>query len=166
MTSTKLRLRRILVPTDFSEPADRAWGYAQALAEESKARVHLLHVVAEPYLYDAWGTEGAALQMEEWLAEANRAAQRGLTRLVSRSRSLAGRVVTATATGRTVDRILEYASKNGIDLIVIGTHGRGGVGHLLLGSVAERVVQRSPVPVLTVHARSSITRSRGRTRRR
>jgi nucleotide-binding universal stress UspA family protein len=166
MTSTKLRLRRILVPTDFSEPADRAWGYAQALAEESKGRVHLLHVVAEPYLYDAWGTEGAALQMEELLAEANRAAQRGLTRLVSRSRSLAGRVVTATATGRTVDRILEYASKNGIDLIVIGTHGRGGVGHLLLGSVAERVVQRSPVPVLTVHGRSGVTRSRGRTRRR
>jgi nucleotide-binding universal stress UspA family protein len=154
MTSTKLRLRRILVPTDFSDPAERAWRYAQALAQESKGRVHLLHVVAEPYLYGAWGTEGAALQLGEMLAEAKKAAQRGLARLASRSRSLTGRVVTATATGPTVDRILEYVSRNGIDLIVMGTHGRGFVGHLLLGSVAERVVQRSPVPVLTVHGRS------------
>jgi nucleotide-binding universal stress UspA family protein len=163
MAPTKARFRRILVPTDFSDPANRAWHYAQALAREANGRVHLLHVVAEPYLYDAWGTEGAAVQMGELAAEAESAARRGLAKLASSSRSLAGRVTTATATGRTVDRILEYASKNRIDLIVMGTHGRGGVGHLLLGSVAERVVQRSPVPVLTVHGRSERSTSRSRT---
>ena len=57
---------------------------------------------------------------------------------------------TATAIGTPVDRILQYIADEGIDLVVLGTHGRGAVGHLLLGSVAERVVRRSPVPVLTV----------------
>ena len=160
----KLRLRRILVPTDFSGPADRAWRYAQALARQSKGRVHLLHVVAQPYSYDAWGTEGVALHMGELLAKAEIAARSGLARLAPLSRSLAGRVVTATATGPTVDRILDYVSKHRIDLIVMGTHGRGAVGHLLLGSVAERVVRRSPVPVLTVHGKSEHTRLRSRTR--
>ena len=148
--SAKPRLRNILVPTDFSEPAMEAWRYTQALARESNARTHLLHVVGQPYLYDAWGTERAALQMGELLAEAERAAEQGLGKLVPRSGALTGRVVTASATGPVVDRILEYVSKNRIDLIVMGTHGRGGVGHLLLGSVAERVVRTAPCPVLTI----------------
>jgi nucleotide-binding universal stress UspA family protein len=161
MTSTKLRLRRILVPTDFSDPAEQAWRYAQGLALQSTCRVHLVHVVAEPHLYDAWGTEGVAFRMRELLEEEERAARGALARLASRAGSLAGRVVTATLAGPTVDRILEYVARNRIDLIVMGTHGRGGVGHLLLGSVAERVVQRSPVPVLTVHGRPASARTRG-----
>jgi nucleotide-binding universal stress UspA family protein len=166
MAATPLRLRRILVPTDFSEPADRAWQYAQALARQSKGRIHLLHVVAPPFLYDAWGTERAAVQMSGLLVETERAAERGLARLVARSRGSAGRVVTATVTGSTVDRILDYVARNRIDLVVMGTHGRGGVGHLLLGSVAERVVQRSPVPVLTVHGRARGKAAGRRARRR
>ena len=160
----KPRLRNILVPTDFSEPAVEAWRYAQAFARESKARIHLFHVVGEPYLYDAWGTEGAALRMGELLAEAERAAQHGLARLIPHSGPLARRVLTATATGPIVDRILDYVSENRINLIVMGTHGRGRVGHLLLGSVAERVVRRSPVPVLTVHGKSEPVRAKRRAR--
>lgn len=143
-----------------------AWRHAQAFAQESKARIHLFHVVGQPYLYDAWGTEHAALQMGELLKETERAAQQGLAKLVPRSGALADRVVTATATGQVVDRILEYVSKNRIDMIVMGTHGRGGVGHLLLGSVAERVVQRSPVPVLTVHGKPESVKARRRSRAR
>jgi nucleotide-binding universal stress UspA family protein len=164
--TAKLHLRRILVPTDFSEPADRAWRYAQALAGPSKARLHALHVVTPPYFYDAWGTERAAQQMSELLAATERAADRGLARLAARSRAAVGRVVTARASGSAVDRILEYVAKNRIDLIVMGTHGRSGVDHLLLGSVAERIVQRSPVPVLTVHGRSGARRPSRRARRR
>ena len=151
--SAKPRLRNILVPTDFSEPAMEAWRYTQALARESSARTHLLHVVGEPYLYDAWGTERAALQMGELLAEAERAAEQGLGKLVPRSGALTGRVVTATATGPVVDRILEYVSKHRIDLIVMGTHGRSGLARLFVGSVASRVVSASPCPVMTVRGR-------------
>ncbi len=159
----KLRFRNILVPTDFSQPALEAWGHALAVAREFTSRIHLLHIVAQPYLYDAWGTEGgAALRMGDWLAAADKAAQRDLERLARRSGLPAGRVVTATDSGLVVDLILEYASKHRIDLIVMGTHGRGLVGHVLLGSVAERVVQRSSVPVLTVHGKSAAGRAKRR----
>jgi nucleotide-binding universal stress UspA family protein len=162
MASTRRRSRNILVPTDFSEPAREAWRYAQTLARETPGRIHLLHVVPQPYVYDAWGTERAAIHSGELLAEAEGAASTLLGKLVPRSGPLRGRVLTSTASGLIVDRILEYVSKHRIDLIVMGTHGRGLVGHVLLGSVAERVVQRSSVPVLTVHGKSPARQSKRR----
>ena len=76
--------------------------------------------------------------------------------LVPTSGSLSRRVRIATAVGSTVDRILDYADEHAADFIVMGTHGRGALGHLLLGSVAERCVQRATVPVLTVHAQKTM----------
>jgi nucleotide-binding universal stress UspA family protein len=160
------RIRNILVPTDFSEPALAAWRYAKGFARHSKARLHLLHVIGDPYLYGDWGTEGAALRMDQLLAEARRASERGLAAWASGSGGAARRIATATAMGPIVTRILDYAARHRIDLIVIGTHGRGFVGHFLLGSVAERVVQRSPVPVLTVHGDSGPARGTRRARAR
>ena len=143
--------RRILVPTDFSESAQAAWRYAQMLAGQFNSRIHLLHVVGLPYLYDAGGTEAAALRMAELMAQSEDMARARLRKLVPKAGPLARRVTAATATGITVEQILEYIAAERIDLVVMGTHGRGLVGHLLLGSVAERVVQQAPVPVLTVH---------------
>jgi nucleotide-binding universal stress UspA family protein len=163
---TQTRIRNILVPTDFSEPALEAWRYAQAFARHSNARLHLLHVIGDPYLYGEWGTEGAAVRMDQLLVEARSASERGLAAWVARSGRSARRIATATAMGPIVTRILDYAVQNRIDLIVIGTHGRGLVGHFLLGSVAERVVQRSPVPVLTVHGKSGPARDTRRPRAR
>ncbi|HUL73245.1 MAG TPA: universal stress protein [Vicinamibacterales bacterium] len=148
-------IRTILVPTDLSDPADAAWKFAQGLARSLKSRIHLLHVVSTPFLYDAWGTEGAALRAAEVLGAYEDAARKELARLVPRRGALRGRVVAATRTGLAVDQILDYIATHRIDLVVMGTHGRGVVGHLLLGSVAERVVQHSPVPVLTLHGASS-----------
>jgi nucleotide-binding universal stress UspA family protein len=70
----------------------------------------------------------------------------------------------ATAIGPIVDRILEYAARNRIDVIVMGTHRRGFVGRRLFGSVADRVVQRSPVPVVRVHRGAQPVRIRRRPR--
>jgi len=147
------RVRTILVPTDFSDSAAAAWRYAQMLAGRFNSRIHLFHVVALPYLYDAWGTNTVALRMGDLLAQSEAKARRQLQKAVPKTGRLAGRVVAAIAIGITVEQILDYVSAKHIDLVVMGTHGRGLVGHLLLGSVAERVVQRSPVPVLTVHGR-------------
>jgi nucleotide-binding universal stress UspA family protein len=144
-------IRTILVPTDFSAPADAAWRYALGLAGEFKSTVHVLHVVAVPVLYDAWGTEAAAFRAADLLAQSEAAAGAQLKKLVSTSGPFAGRVVTAVTTGTTVTEILKYISRKHVDLVVIGTHGRGLVGHVLLGSVAERLVQRCRVPVVTVH---------------
>ncbi len=151
-----ISIRQILVPTDFSEPADAAWEYAQTLAVEFESRIHLLHIVAEPYVYP-WGTELATLPITDLITQSEQAAHERLAQMAPSTGPLAGRVQTDTAVGTPVDRILDYVEHHQVDLVVLGTHGRGMVGHLLLGSVAERVVRRSPVPVLTVHARPATT---------
>ena len=140
---------RILVPTDFSEPAAAAVTWGRTLAAEFGAELHLLHVVAEPYLYP-WGSELSAFPLSDVLAQSEGAARAQLETLGASLDLPAERVITATALGTPVDRVLDYVTANGIDLIVMGTHGRGVVGHMLLGSVAERVVRRSTVPVLTI----------------
>ncbi len=142
-------IKRILVPTDFSDPAAAALKYGLALAEEFGSTLHLIHVVPEPYVYP-WGTEISTMPLVDLLTQSEAQAGERLKTLVDDRGAMKGRVKTSTAIGTPVDRILQYIADEGIDLIVMGTHGRGAVGHLLLGSVAERLVRRSPVPVLTV----------------
>jgi nucleotide-binding universal stress UspA family protein len=144
-------ITNILVPTDFSEPAGAAVVYAKTLAQEFGSRLHLLHVVPEPYAYP-WGTELSTFSLANILAESETGA---LDRLRAFAKELglpADRIVVHASVGRPVDQILDYVTDQQIDLVVMGTHGRGMVGHLLIGSVAERIVRRSPVPVLTVHS--------------
>jgi nucleotide-binding universal stress UspA family protein len=144
-------IQNILVPTDFSEPAEAALEYAKTLAQEFNSRIHLLHVVPEPYVYP-WGTELSTLPLADLITQSEEAARDRLGQIAPASGPLVGRFEIGTAIGTPVERILDYVTSRRIDLVVIGTHGRGMVGHLLLGSVAERVVRRSPVPVLTVHS--------------
>jgi nucleotide-binding universal stress UspA family protein len=144
-----IAIRNILVPTDFSEPASAALDYAKALATEFGSQLHLFHVVATPQI--PWGAEGASLSWPTLLSDLETGAREQLRALVRADDAVASRVTAATTIGVPVESILEYVSSHDIDLIVMGTHGRGMVGHVLLGSVAERVVRRSPVPVLTVH---------------
>jgi nucleotide-binding universal stress UspA family protein len=145
-----VRLQNILVPTDFSEPAEAALQYAQALAQEFHSRLHLLHVVPEPYVYP-WGTELSTLPLADLLTQSEEAAKERLAQLVRGIGTISGTAEFSTAIGPPVDRILDYVRQHQIDLIVMGTHGRGMVGHLLLGSVVERVIRRTTTPVLTVH---------------
>ncbi len=144
-----MTIHDILVPTDFSEPAQAAFAYAKALATEFGSRVHLLNVIATPQL--AWSAEGGTYSWPELLTDFEREAGAELDRLAPADGPLAGRVTTATMIGSAVESILDYASTHQIDLIVMGTHGRGLMGHMLLGSVAERVVRWAPIPVLTMH---------------
>ena len=143
-------IHRILVPTDFSEPAQAALKWAATLAREFKAQLYLLHVVPEPYAYP-WGTELSTLPMTDILAQSEEASRERLKELAATTQLPADRVITRAVIGTPVDQVLVMVNDQQIDLVVLGTHGRGLVGHLLLGSVAERVVRRSPVPVLTVH---------------
>jgi nucleotide-binding universal stress UspA family protein len=144
-----MRLARILIPTDFSDTADAALEYAFVLAERFGASVHLLHVIEDPFV-----TGG--LSAEAYIAEGPpvRAA------MLSDAQSLLSQRAAPRHPGVAVDgevlfghgakSIAEYAEQRDVDLIVMGTHGRTGVAHLLLGSVAERVVRIAPCPVLTV----------------
>lgn len=142
-------IRHILVPTDFSEPAEAALRYAQSLATQFNSTLHLMHIVPEPYIYP-WGTEMSTMPLVDLLNQSSTQATERLKTLAVETGLPADRVKTTTEVGRPVDRILKYVTDHGIDLVVMGTHGRGAVGHLLLGSVAERIVRLSPAPVLTM----------------
>ncbi len=148
-------IRQILVPMDFSDPAAAALKYAQTLAEEFGSHLHILHVVPEPYLYP-WGTEISTLPLADLLAQSEALAKTRLGELVPPSAAPKGGLTASTDTGNPVEHILDYIKDARIDLVVMGTHGRGAVGHLLLGSVAERIVRRSPVPVLTVKSNAPL----------
>jgi nucleotide-binding universal stress UspA family protein len=143
-------IRHILVPTDFSEPAEAALRWAVTVAREFDSRVHLLHVVPEPFVYP-WGTELSTLPLGPILAQAQEAASTRLVQIAAATGLPADRIATRVAVGTPVDQVLTAVRDEHIDLVIMGTHGRGPVSHLLLGSVAERVVRRSEVPVLTVH---------------
>jgi nucleotide-binding universal stress UspA family protein len=141
----------ILVPTDFSETADAALEYAKRLAGQVGASLHLLHVFTDPYapaLYatDVYVPEVAAEIRTHGLEDA----RRRLAERLNAEEQEYFRGTTEVVTGLTAKRIVEYAADHGIELIVMGTHGRRGVAHLLLGSVAEHVVRTAPCPVLTV----------------
>ena len=145
-----ITLKNILVATDFSEPSEAALTYGRALALNFHAALHLLHVVGDVsntvYGAEAYIGSAPALQRETEVA-----ARKQLDNLLidNDERPLPTRGVLITSNAPAA-AIVEYAKREQIDLIVTGTHGRGAVAHLLMGSVAERVVRTAPCPVLTV----------------
>jgi nucleotide-binding universal stress UspA family protein len=146
-----IAIRTILVATDFSETSETAVVYGQTLAGQFKATLHVVHVVENIALRNITA-EGFLAVMPELQRELEEAAGQQLEEVLARLRtgglSVQGRIITSSATA---EAIVTYARDLGIDLIVIGTHGQGGMARLLLGSVAERVVRTAPCPVLTVH---------------
>ena len=138
----KTLITRILVPTDFSRPSERALEYARDLANQFGASLHLLHVVNRPLL--AEGLAAEAYVSERFESDMVRGTE-------ARLRRLAPEAVSADVVfGYPAKAIVEWASRSGADLIVMGSHGRAGVAHLMLGSVAEAVVRTARCPVLTV----------------
>lgn len=147
-----IALKNVLVPTDFSETSDSALRYGKALAQAFGAAIHVIHVVEEPYgqpwAVEAYGFSLASLQ-EEWIKDA----QTRLAASLTDEEKTSLKATPTTILGHPVMEILRYAEDHAIDLIVMGTHGRGPLGHVVLGSVAERVVRKAPCPVLTVRAK-------------
>jgi nucleotide-binding universal stress UspA family protein len=141
---------RILVPTDFSETSDAALAYAKALAAQLDASLHLLHVFADPYAAAAYAPEVYAPLPADARERAIRDVEQRLGERMDPAEQERFKATTAVVTGLTAKQIVRYADSQQIDLIVMGTHGRRGVAHLILGSVAEHVVRTSNCPVLTV----------------
>jgi nucleotide-binding universal stress UspA family protein len=129
----------ILIPTDGSQGAKAALEHGIEIASQWDATLHVLYVVDTRLgrsgpLLEALRDEG-----DEAVRDAEVAGTRvGLT------------VVTEIVEGNPHEGILAYVSEHGIDMVIVGTHGRTGIDRVVMGSVAERVVRRSPVPVLTV----------------
>ena len=138
-------ISRILVPTDFSEPSQRALEQAILLARTFGARLLLLHVWSMPYTAYSEGLTWPVDDME-------RAAQKALDEAHAKAKELYPQTDAILRQGGEWLQIIEAAAVHDVDLIVMGTHGRRGLPHLFMGSVAERVVRMSPVPVMTVGA--------------
>lgn len=144
-----ISITRILVPVDLSELSERALAYAAELADKLSAQLTVLYVVAEPsaVLPDMMmPVPVAAPDLDDLTAAGKQAladliAAKNLGRLNPR---------TEVRVGDAGEEIVEAAADLNADLVVIGTHGRGGLKHLLLGSVAEHVVRKAPCPVLTI----------------
>jgi nucleotide-binding universal stress UspA family protein len=144
-----ISLKKILVPTDFSDYSNNALKYGCALSEKFDSELHLLHVlqdlvamVPEPGL--AFPPPGNYMQ------ELQASAEKALSQLPEAGWKHGPSIIRETRNGPPFVEIVRYAREHDIDLIVIGTHGRGGLVHMLLGSVAEKVVRKSPCPVLSV----------------
>ena len=141
---------RILVATDFSATSGAALDFAKTLANRFGASLHLLHVLEDPYVTGAFAADIYAPPppglRESWL----HSAETTMATLLTNADKAAFDYTTDVVFGPIAHTIVERASQIGADLIVMGTHGRGGVAHLLMGSVAERVVRTAGCPVLTM----------------
>ena len=138
-------VRRVLTPIDFSDASETALRHAKEIALTHGAEIDLLHVVDKPMFPSAYGVDSAEVSTEELLDKA----EQGLGDLAQNLIGHEHAMVKAVA-GHPVEEILNYAEENEVDLLVIATHGRTGFNRLLIGSVAERVVRQSPIPVFLV----------------
>lgn len=136
--------KNILVPTDFGEASQRAEDLACELAARFGAKLTLMHVWTVP-------TPAYAEAITLPLDQIEGAAREALDEEVKRVRPKCTEVRSVLTPGVAWRAIVEAVQERGFDLVVIGTHGRRGVPRIFLGSVAEKVVRTSPVPVLTVH---------------
>ncbi len=142
-----IEIRRILVPLDFSDQAPLVLDWAAHLAKQHGSRVVLLHAYHLPVEFQQ--LEGAYLPPDFW-SNVKVEAEQSLSRYAEDLERRDIQAESVVREGYPATVIVDEAASQPADLIVIGTHGLSGLKHLLLGSIAERVVQRAPCPVLTV----------------
>jgi nucleotide-binding universal stress UspA family protein len=146
-----IALRRILVATDFGPASDTALRYGRELAGRFGAELHLLHAVGNVYRAAANGYGGGISVPPNLQEDIERSAKTQLDGLLSEEDRREFHPTVEVVTHDTpAYAIVDYARTHKIDLIVLGTHGRGAFAHLFMGSVAERVVRTAPCPVLTL----------------
>jgi nucleotide-binding universal stress UspA family protein len=143
-----IQLDRILVATDFSEHARLALDYAAELARAFDAELLLCSVVEAPTVLSQVPPSGEGYFPPNLTALLTQSAQEACAKLLAEVKLARSRILILE--GTPFVEIVRAARDEQVDLVVVGTHGRGAVAHLLLGSVAERVVRKAPCPVLTV----------------
>jgi nucleotide-binding universal stress UspA family protein len=151
-----MTVHHILVPIDFSTYAEQALDYAITLGKQLQARVTLLHVIQPPLVA---GADMGAWPSQTYIEELEAAITSDLEGYLARvtTAGLQGEMVVVH--GTPFQEIINTAKARQVDLIVMGTHGRTGLTHVLLGSVAERVVRQAPCPVLVVRQPAPVAAS-------
>jgi nucleotide-binding universal stress UspA family protein len=142
-------MKKILVPCDFSKPAVNAFRYACDIAAKAKATVHVINVIELPVLHDT--VLMPVLSFEAALMdEFKEKTEKQFKKLKEKYKVEGVKVVTGLEFGPVSKSLLGYAQKQSIDLIVMGSHGASGLREVVIGSNAEKLVRRSPIPVLVV----------------
>ena len=144
-------IKKILVPTDFSEASKASLRYACTLADALHASLHVIHVNYNPYV------QGGFLEFyvppPGFFEEVERATSRDLEAVLTLEEKTKYQATLVRRTGAAAYEILNYLREEGdFDLVVMATHGRGGAARLMMGSVADKVVRAAPCPVLTIRA--------------
>jgi len=140
--------KNILYAVDFSESSDYAFGYAFSLARKFSARLNIIHVINEPV--DLRGFYVPHISFEKLEEEIEQGAQKMMESFCRSHIRDYEQVSTFIVPGIPYDEIIKKAAEISADLIVMGTHGRSGLDHVLFGSTAEKVVRKSKIPVMTV----------------
>jgi nucleotide-binding universal stress UspA family protein len=146
-----IKLKKVLVPTDFSESARHALTYGISFAKEYGAELVLLHVVEN--LTVGYASDLFPVPMAEVFQEISGYAKTELGKLGEEAREKGLAAQEHVVMGKPSAEIIRFAQENAIDIIVLGTHGKGMLDQALFGSTTERVVRRAPCPVLTVRLR-------------
>jgi universal stress protein A len=141
---------KILYPVDFSDYAEEILEYAVAVASRFNSELHLIHVIPNLNYFTPYESFLTPENMVAIERNIETEVDRDLTALAEK---VSVPVKKVTKTGVTFVEIIEYVKEAGIDLVVMGTHGRSGIEHVLIGSVAEKVVRKAPCPVLTIRPR-------------
>jgi nucleotide-binding universal stress UspA family protein len=145
-----IKINNVLVATDFSETSASALNYGREFARTFGATLHVLHVVDNGLTWA--GPEASGSDFMQLQAEREAEGRKTLQGIVTAEDRAQLNAVTAMRTGNSpAFEIAAYAKAEDIDIILVGTHGRGMIGHLLMGNVAEKLVRIAPCPVLTVH---------------
>lgn len=146
-----ITLKNVLVATDFSTASETALAYGRDLARTFGATLHVIHVVDDVTARTAIAVEGYIVDLSEIQRDVEKSARQQLEGIIMDDdrREIGATAVLKTSTTPAL-AIVSYAKDAEIDLVVMGTHGRGRMAHLLMGSVAERVLRIAPCPVLTV----------------
>jgi len=144
-----ITLKRVLVATDFSEPSAVALDYGRHFARTFNAELHILHVVEN--VLTRFAADAYPMVIPDLQRDVEEAGEKRLAaELTADDRKTLKLVPVVRASAAPAAAIVDYAKEVGVDLIILGTHGRGAVAHLLVGSVAERVVRTASCPVLSV----------------
>jgi universal stress protein A len=140
-----IKLQNVCVPVDFSETSAAALKYGKALAEGFGAKLHLLHVLIN------WVPPGDFPVSPDFYKDLEQSARKQLESQLTTDevKKYQARLELVNGNSEFIE-IIRYAREQNIDLLVLGTHGRGPIAHMLMGSVVEKVVRKAPCPVLTV----------------
>ena len=144
-----IEIKKILFPLDLTENSSKILPYVLSVSEKYNSQIYLLHVVQD---LNKWGKLYVPHpSMDKFQEEAIKSAKKAMDKICENQLQSCPNFQKRVVSGDTVDEILKIIESESIDLLIMGTHGRKGLEHVIFGSVAENVVKKSPVPVLSIN---------------